>query len=221
MISAQFLLQILRLTRLYIGVKWYKKCKYSFSAQIQSEQEVLLRKDYKIHVGPSKSKILAFKNTGKDLKSLVFTARTDRQESKIRMYLSKGKDNPLSSDDLHANDGWQNGLVIKLTDSASIKVEDSQQYNLLIESEDDTTVDFRVDLIYSEKFLENGDAFEDFVNYNDSTCYKYFVKSTNQKLRVGIFSYSGNPDIYVNSRRILEKHEDLSLVQPQQQIMFW
>ena len=45
--------------------------------------------------------------------------------------------------------------------------------------------------------LENV-SIDDYVNYNDKTCYKYIVKSIDKDLRIGVYSFSGNPDIYVN-----------------------
>lgn len=131
-------------------------------------------------------------------------------EAKISMYISEGKDEAPSSDSFAANEGWENAEVIRLTNTTSIKVKQNQTYKLLIESDMPTTVDFNIRTVYSEKLLEEGVAFEDFVNYNDRTCYKYIVKSSEQKLRIGAYSFSGNPDIYVHPETIPEKYEDFA-----------
>ena len=190
----------------YIGVKWYKACEYSISGQIQPEQEVKSRIDYNITVGELNSKIVSFHNTAKDAHTLVFTARSSRKDAKIKMFVSTGKDEAPSSDDTPASEGWVNGIVLRLTDKTPVKVKNDEYYKLLIQSDKTTTIDFRVDIVYTEKVLQNGVAIEDFVNFNDRTCYKYFVRSPEQTLRVGAYSYSGNPDIYVNPKEILEEN---------------
>ena len=104
----------------------------------------------------------------------------------------------------------EDGIVIRLTEKTSIKVKEEETYKLLLESDHDTTVTMRVDLVYSEKLIEEGESYEDFVNYNDRTCYKYVVRSTDKKLRIGAYSFSGNPDIYVNPESIPSTLEEFA-----------
>lgn len=194
----------------YIGAKCYKKCSYGISAELMAEMEILPRKDYKINVSAGVSKIFTFKNTGLGVKAITFTARSDIRDAKMNMYLSKGRDEAPSSDSMKAHEGWENGLVIKLDEASMFKVEPNETYKILFKSEIATTITFRADLVYSDLLIEEGVPFDDFVNYNDQTCYKYIVKSSDQNLRIGAYSFSGNPDIYVHPGIKPEKLEDFA-----------
>lgn len=182
----------------YIGAKCYRKCSYAISASLLSEIELLGRKDYRIPVKAGEKKIFTFKNPHPGIKNLLFTARADRSTVSMRMYIKEGADGTPTSSDMRSDDGWEDGIVIRLSDKTLVKLKDDQTYKLLLEVDDSATITMRVDIIYSEKLIEAGEAYEDFVNYGEKTCYKYIVKSADKKLRIGAYSFSGNPDIYVN-----------------------
>lgn len=192
----------------YIAAKWYKKCNYKISASLNTEIELKARKDYSIPFKAGEKKLFNFNNLSTSVKEILFTARADRSTASIRMFLKDGKDAVPTSTDMRANEGWQDGIVIRLTNSTMIKPADGQIYKLLFEAEDSAMVTFRIDLLFSEKLIIENEIIEDYVNYNDRTWYKYIVKSTDKNLRVGVYSFSGNPDIYVNPDSNLQKLSD-------------
>jgi hypothetical protein len=179
----------------FVAAKCYRKCSYSLSAKLVSEIELGGRKDYKIPFQAGDKKIFSFENPHPGVKNLIFSARADRKTAKMRMYLKAGKDAVPTSSDTASTDGWEDGIVIKLSEG---QVKEKEVYKILFESDDTTTVTIRVDLLYSEKVVEEGEAIDDFVIHNEKTCYKYTVKTTDKNLRIGVYSFSGNPDIYVN-----------------------
>jgi len=182
----------------YIGAKCYRNCSYKINANLLSELELFARKDYKVPVQAGEQKIFTFTNPHPGVKNIIFTARAEKRTTSMRMYAKQGADSAPTTSDYSSTDGWEDGIVIKLSQSTTVRVKDDEVYKILFESDDSTNVTFRIDLVYSEKLIEEGKIYDDFVNYNEKTCYKYIVKTTDKNLRIGAYSFSGNPDIYVN-----------------------
>lgn len=190
--------QLRRGKTFYIAVKCYRACSYDLVATMVSEIELKGRKDYTVPVKGGDKRIFTFAVEHPGIHDLLFTARASSKTASIRMYLKEGKDSVPTSSDIKSNDGWEDGVVIRLTSKEGKKITEGLVYKLLLEADDDTTVTMRVDMLYSEKMIDENVAYEDFVNYNERTCYKYMVRSSDKKLRIGAYSFSGNPDIYVH-----------------------
>jgi hypothetical protein len=195
---------------LYVGAKCFKQCTYSISAKLMSEIKLEGRKDYRVSVKAGDKKIFTFTNPHPGVKSLVFTARADRNTAGMRMYIKEGIDGVPTTSDMRSHEGWENGIVIRITDKTVVKVVEEGTYKLLFEADDDALISMRVDLLYHEKEIDEGVVYEDYVNYNDRQCYKYMIKSPEKKFRVGAYSFSGNPDIYINPGSIPDKLEDFT-----------
>ena len=181
----------------YIAAKCYRKCSYSISASLLSEVRIRNKKDYSMTVKAGEKRIFTFKNTHASVRSIYFTARADRATSSMRMYLKEGTEGVPTSSDMRSSDSWENGIIIKATNKTLVKVKKDQTYKLLFEADDDVTITLRIDLIFRDKIISEGTTYDDFVYFNDKSCYKYDVKTSDKKLRIGAYSFSGNPDIYV------------------------
>jgi hypothetical protein len=115
----------------------------------------------------------------------------------MRMFIKEGKDTIPDSSDMISSDGWDNGIVLKLTNQTLVKVKKDETYKILLETDDNVTANLRIDILYRDKIIKEGNIYDDFVYARDKSCYKYLVKSSDEKLRIGAYSFSGNPDIYV------------------------
>ena len=96
-----------------------------------NEIELKARREYNIPFKAGDKKILNFKNKSTSVKEILFTARADRSTASIRMFLKEGKDAVPTSNDMRGIEGWQDGVVIRLTNSTTIKPSDDQIYKLL------------------------------------------------------------------------------------------
>lgn len=181
----------------YVAAKCYRKCSYSINAELLSEVKIHNRKDYKMVVRANEKKIFTFKNIRSGVKAIYFTARSDTAASSMRMFLKEDTEGAPTSSDMRSNDSWENGIVIKITNNTHVKAKKDTSYKLLLEADDDATITLRIDLIYRDKIISEGKAYDDFVYFNDRSCYKYKIKNSDKKLRIGVYSFSGNPDIYV------------------------
>jgi hypothetical protein len=153
----------------YVTAKCYRQCEYKINASLLSETEILGRKDYTFAAKAESKRIFTFTNPHAGVQALYFTARADRESAGMRMYLKEGVEGTPSSNDIHSAEGWENGIVIKITQNTPVKVKEDQTYKLLFETDDDVIVTVRVDLTYEEKLIEEGEVYEDFVYFNEKS----------------------------------------------------
>ncbi|CAI2385317.1 unnamed protein product [Moneuplotes crassus] len=186
-------------TVFYVTTNCYKACGYTISADLLKEVPIGIKKDHFIIAKSGEKRIFTFKNTHEGVKDIYIIAQTIDSAARMRMYVKDGEESVPTTNDMSSSDVWKDGIVLKITNFTAVKVQQDQTYKILFEADEDLSATLRVDLVYKDREIFEGKTYEDFLYHRDSSCYKYKVKSTDKTLRIGVYSFSGNPDIYATS----------------------
>lgn len=184
---------------LYVTVSCFKKCEYAIKAELLNEIPIRAKRDYSIVTNSAAQRIFVFNNTHGGVKDILISVRSDSATSSMRMYVKEGTEGAPTSNDMKSTDAWENGIILKFNNNSMVKIGEGQTYKILFETDEAINANLRIDMVYRDLIITEGKAYDDFLLSRDKSCYRYQIKSADKIFRVGVYSFSGNPDIYVTS----------------------